>query len=169
MTCGIALGTATAVLLGVTAGQDRKPDEKPFNDAEFVKMAASGGMHEVELGKLASTQAKDAEVKKFAEMMVTDHGKANEELKKAAKEAGLEVPDKMNEEHQKEFDKFKDYKGTNFDQDYMKHMLSDHEKDVAEFKRASKEAKNPQIKDFAAKTLPVVQAHLDAARKIQPK
>jgi putative membrane protein len=169
MTCGIALNAATAVLLSITAGQDRKPVEKPFNDAEFVKMAASGGMHEVELGKLASVQAKDADVKKFAEMMVTDHGKANEELKKAAKEAGLEVPDKMNEEHQKEFDKFKDYKGTNFDQDYMKHMLSDHEKDVAEFKRASKEAKNPQIKDFAAKTLPIVQAHLDAARKIQPK
>jgi len=169
MNYAVAVNSMLSLLLVVVGGQGQKPDEKPFDDADFVAKAASGGMHEVELGKIAMTQAKNDDVKKFAEMMVTDHGKANDELKKAAKEAGVNVPDKMSEEDQKEVDKFKDYKGTNFDQDYMKHMLSDHEKDVALFKRASKEAKNPKIKDFATKTLPIVQAHLDQARKIQPK
>lgn len=168
MNYAIALNSILTLLLGFV-GQDRKPDQKPFDDAQFVQKAASGGLHEVELGKIGMTQAKSDDVKKFAEMLVTDHGKANDELKKCAKEAGIEVPDKMSEEDQKEVDKFKNYKGTNFDQDYMKHMLTDHEKDVALFKRASKEAKNPKIKDFAAKTLPVLQAHLDQARKIQPK
>jgi putative membrane protein len=169
MNYAVAVNSVLSLLLVVIGAPGQKPDQKPFDDAEFVKKAASGGMHEVELGKIAMTQAKNEDVKKFAEMMVTDHGKAGDELKKAAKEAGVNVPDKMSDEDQKEVDKFKDYKGTNFDQDYMKHMLSDHEKDVALFKRASKEAKNPKIKDFAAKTLPVVQAHLDQARKIQPK
>ena len=114
-------------------------------------------------------KARNADVKKFAEMMVNDHSKANEQLKKAAKDAGVDVPDKMTEEDQKLVDRFKNYKGSNIDQDYMKQMVSDHEKDIAEFKRASKEARNPKIKDFAAKTLPILQAHLDAAQKIQPK
>jgi len=162
------LNATLSLLLGV-GGQERRADQKPFDDATFVMKAASGGMHEVELGKIAQAQAKNDDVKKFAEMMVTDHTKANEELKKCAKEAGVDVPDKMREEEQKEVDRFKNYKGNNFDQDYMKHMVDDHEKDVALFKRASKEAKNPKIKEFATKTLPILQAHLDQARKIQPK
>src|SRR5205085_895143 len=121
---------------------------------EFVKMAASDGMHEVELGKIAAAATKNDDVKKFAEKMVTDHGKANEELKTAAKTAGLAVPEKVSDEHQKHIDKFKDYKGDNFDRDYMKHMVKGHTDAVALFTRASKEAKNPAIKDFAAKTLP---------------
>lgn len=154
--------------VGSPAGEDKKPADKPFDDATFVAKAASGGIHEVELGKLAAARASSDDVKKFAERMVTDHGKANEELKKAAQAAGLNVPDKMNDEHQKEFDRFKDYKGEDFDREYMKHMHRDHEHDVAEFTRASKEAKNPNVKAFAAKTLPVLQGHLEMAKKLQP-
>jgi len=149
-----------------TLGDDKKQDNKPFDDAEFVKMAASGGMHEVELGKVAADKAKDPAVKQFGQQMVTDHGKANEELKKTAKNAGLEIPDKMLEKHQKEFDRFKNLTGDQFDREYVKHMIKDHEEDVAEFTRASKEAKNPAVKEFATKTLPVVQKHLEAVKKL---
>ena len=169
MSFGIALNVTMTMLVGGFAGQAAPRNQKAFNDAEFVMKAASGGMAEVALGKIVDAKARNADVKKFAEMMVNDHSKANEQLKKAAKDAGVDVPDKMTEEDQKLVDRFKNYKGSNFDQDYMKQMVSDHEKDIAEFKRASKEARNPKIKDFAAKTLPILQAHLDAAQKIQPK
>jgi putative membrane protein len=170
MNCGACLQSGFIALVAMFAGgEDRKPDEKPFDDAEFVKTAASSGMLEVELGKLAMTQAKSDAVKKLAETLVTDHTKANDALKKAATDAGLTVPDKLNEEHQKHLDSFKNYKGDNFDRDYVKHMIAGHEKGAALYKLASKEAKNAQIKDFAAKTLPVVQAHLEAARKIEVK
>ncbi|HJZ53927.1 MAG TPA: DUF4142 domain-containing protein [Gemmataceae bacterium] len=159
-------GAAFFLVSVATSGEDRKPAPAPFDDAVFVAKAASGGIHEVELGKLAATRAKREEVKKFAQKMVEDHGKANEELKKAAKEAGLNVPEKMNDEHQKEFDHFKDFKGADFDKEYLRHMLDDHEKDVAEFTRASKEAKNLQIREFATKTLPVVQEHLELVKKL---
>jgi putative membrane protein len=154
-------------LPGIRAGDD-KPGDKPFDDTEFVQKAASGGMHEVALGKIATIKAKNANVKAFAELMVADHGKANEDLKKAAAAANIPVPDTMNEKHQKEVDRFKNYNGTEFDRDYMKHMIADHEHDAALFTRASKEAKNPAIKEFATRTLAVVQDHLKAAKKIQP-
>ncbi len=151
-----------AVAIGARA-EDKKAE--PFDDTTFVKMAASDGMHEVELGKIAAAAAKNDDVKKFAEQMVKDHSKANEELKAAAKAANIAVPDKIDEKHQKEIDRFKNYKGTNFDADYMKHMVTGHTEAVALFTRASKEAKNPQIKDFATKTLPTIQAHLEHAKK----
>ena len=169
MTRGTRLFAALALLTGLLAAraEDRKSEEKPFDDGEFVKTAASAGMHEVEISKLATTKAGDAEVKKFAQKMVDDHTKANEELKAAAKEAGLALPDKMLDKHQKHVDEFKTYKGDNFDADYLKHAVKDHEEGVALFTRATREAKNPKIKEFATKTLPVVKEHLEMAKKLQ--
>jgi len=155
-----------AAALVPLAADDTKP-AAAFDDAQFVAEAASGGMHEVELGKVAATKAKNEAVKKFGQMMVDDHSKANEELKKAAQSAGLTVPAKMNDHHQKELDKFKNYEGQDFDREYVKHMVDDHEKDVKEFTRASKDAKNAAVKGFATKTLPVLQGHLEKAKKLQ--
>ena len=152
--------------VGLRAAEDTKPGEKPFDDNEFVKKAASGGMHEVALGKIAQTKAKSEFVKSFAERMVTDHTKANENLKKAASAAGIALPEMMSEKDQKHVEHFQNYKGTNFDADYMKHMVSDHEADVALFTKASQEAKNPAIKEFAKTTLPTIQEHLKLAKKI---
>jgi len=155
-----------AAVLGARA-EDKKPaPDQPFDDQTFVNMAASDGMHEVELGKIAAAKAKNDDVKKFAEMMIKDHTAANEELKGAAKAANIPVPDKLSDKHQKDLDMFKDYKGTDFDKDYMKHMVADHTEAVALFTRASKEAKSKEIKDFATKTLPVIQKHLEEAKKL---
>lgn len=154
------------ILCSTTQGQERKPAQQPFDDAEFVKMAASDGMHEVMLGKIGSQKASRADVKKFAERMVADHTKAGEELKTAAKEAGVAVPEQMSDEHQKHVDKFKNYAGDNFDRDYMKHMVKDHEEAVALFTKATKQAKNPALREFAVRTLPTIQAHLDDAKKL---
>ncbi len=162
----LALAVAlVAGLVGVRA-DDKKPADQPLDDTTFVKTAASDGMHEVELGKIGAENAKSADVKKFAEMMVKDHTKANEELKAAAKAAGIEVPAKIDEKHQKHIDTFKNYKGDNFDRDYMKHMVTDHTEAVALFTRASKELKNKELKEFATKTLPHLQHHLEDAKKL---
>jgi len=159
---------AVALLAGAigTRADETKPVDLPFDDARFVQMAASDGMHEVELGKIGAAHTKNDDVKKFAERMVKDHSKANDDLKIAAKAADLPVPSKINETHQKHIDMFKDYKGTNFDADYMKHMVFDHTEALVLFARASKEAKNKDIQDFATRTLPVVQDHLEQAQKI---
>jgi putative membrane protein len=162
----IAAVAILAVVIGVRAADKPPAGDQLFDDATFVKMAAIDGMHEVELGKIGAAQAKNDDVKKFAEMMVKDHGKADEELKAAAKAANIAVPDKIDDKHQKHIDHFKNYMGTNFDDDYMKHMVADHTEVVALFTRASKEAKNKELKDFATRTLPVIQGHLEQAKKL---
>jgi putative membrane protein len=160
-----AVGLFLFGVAGLGVAEDTKPGSPPFDDAVFVKEAASGGMLEVALGKIMDGKAKNPAVKAFAERMVTDHTKANEELKKAAAAAGISVPEMLSDKDQKELEHFQNYKGVDIDTAYMKHMLKDHEQDVALFTQASKEAKNPSIKDFAAKTLPVIQEHLKLAKK----
>lgn len=163
---------AVAVALGVAALPARdnpRPDdkEKPFTDADFVTKAASGGMHEVELGKIAQENAANGEVKKFAERLATDHGKANKELMDVAKKANIPFPDKMLDEHVKEIDRFKKLKGSEFDQAFIKHTIEEHKKSVTAFERAGKDARDPGLKAFATKTLPTIKEHLDMAQKLE--
>ena len=163
---------AVAVALGVSAmpaDDNNRADDKdqPFTDAGFVTKAASSGMHEVELGRIAQENAANGEIKKFGERMVTDHGKANKDLMDAAKKANIPVPDKMLDEHVKHIDRFKKLKGSEFDQAYIKHMVESHTKGSALFERASKEARDPGLKAFAAKTLPTIKEHLELAQKLE--
>jgi putative membrane protein len=161
------LVTASALLAcAFSARAEDKPPAAAFEDGAFVKVAAIDGMSEVHLGQLAATQAKGQDVKDFAGQAAKDHAAANEGLKEAAKAAGIEVPAKIDEAHQKQYDAFKDYKGDDFDRDYAKTMVQSHTESVALYTRASKEAKDQGIKDYATKTLPTLQKHLEAAKKL---
>lgn len=129
-------------------------------DKMFTDAAAKGGMMEVMLGELAATNATNAKVKALGAMMVKDHGKANEELKTWAAKINHTLPVAMNAEQQKNYDNLKTKKGAEFDKAYTKLMVSDHEKDIAEFKKQSAQGTDADLKSFAAKTLPTLEHHL---------
>ncbi len=133
-------------------------------DKSFMEKAASGGMAEVEQGKLAQQKAQAPEVKQFADRMVQDHTKANDELKQIARSSQVQLPDKMDESAQKEMDKLQKLSGAQFDQEYMKHEVSDHKKDVKEFQKEAKSAKDPDVKRFASQTAPTLGEHLKMAQ-----
>ena len=135
----------------------------------FLTEAASGGMTEVELGKIASSKAQNAEVKKFAEMMVTDHSKANDELKALAATKKVTLPTTPIAKHQSVIQKLQGLSGAEFDKAYVDDMLEDHEKDVAEFEKQSQSNPDADVKAFAAKTLPTLKKHLDAIKALHAK
>jgi len=166
MAAGVLLLTLGWAVVSVSADEKKGDKTKAFDHAEFVKKAASGGMLEVELGKVAKQKGVSGEVRKFAERMIEDHTKANKELADVAKAAGYTVPEKLLPKHQEHLDMFKKDTSKNFDAQYVKHMLKDHEEDVEEFDRASREAKNGELKKFAAKTLPTLKEHLAMVKKI---
>jgi putative membrane protein len=140
---------------------------KGLTDNEFVTTAANSGMAEVAIGKLAQEKAKNADVKKLAERVVTDHTKANEELMRIAKDAGINVPDKTDADHESKVKHFGSEADKNFDKEFVNHMVEGHTKSVDLFTRASKELKNDQLRTFASNTLPTIKEHLDMAKKLQ--
>jgi putative membrane protein len=134
----------------------------------FAKDAAEGGMAEVKMGQLAAKNAKDPEVKKFGQMMVTDHSKANDELKALAAKKNYQLPTDIGS-HQSTYDKLSKLTGADFDKQYVDEMVDDHETDVKDFQREAENGTDPDVKAFAAKTLPTLQKHLDAIKAIQAK
>lgn len=136
-------------------------------DRKFVEEAAEGGQMEVELGQMAKQKASNDAVKQFGERMATDHSKANQELAQLAAGKGIELPKQPGRKAQSEQDRLSKASGSTFDREYVKMMVKDHEKDVAAFKRASQQAQDPDIKAWAAKTLPTLESHLKSIKQIE--
>jgi putative membrane protein len=134
----------------------------------FWTTAAQGGMAEVELGKLAAQKATNPEVKKFAQMMVTDHTKANEELKALAAKKNVTLPADMGSSHKSAMEDLAKLSGADFDKKYVEMMVDDHEEDVEFFDDKTSDS-DADIKAFASKTLPTLQKHLEAIKAIQSK
>jgi putative membrane protein len=126
-------------------------------DKTFMKKAAKGGTMEVAMGQVAEQKAQSEDVKSFGKRMVTDHGKANDELKSIASKKGFQLPSK---EHS--------IKWTS-DKAYIDAMVKDHEKDLAEFKEEASSGSDPDLKKFADDTAKMVQEHLDLAKETQGK
>ena len=128
-------------------------------------------MLEVELGRIASAKASNAEVKEFAARMVTDHSKGNAELTEIASTKSLQLPtqEQVKAKHQAAIDKLEKLEGAAFDREYMAAMVKDHDKDVALFEKQAKSGRDVALQAFAAKTLPTLREHQKMAKQINAK
>ena len=136
------------------------------DDAAFATKAAVGGMAEVALAKLALQKTASTQIKDFANMMITDHGKANDELMGIAKTKNITLPATVDADHQKKMDDLSKLTGNDFDKSYVDAMIDGHKKTLTLMQDEAKDGKDADLKAFAAKTAPVVQMHLDAINKI---
>jgi len=136
------------------------------DDAEFAVEAANGGMAEVALSKIAEEKATDPKVKEFAKQMVTDHTKANNELKALAASKNITLPSAPNEEKQKAAADLGGKSGSDFDKAYISQMKKDHDKTVKLFEDAQKDVKDAELKAFIDKTLPVIKAHAEHVKSL---
>ena len=138
-------------------------------DDNFMTKAAQGGMAEVELGRLAASKAQNAEVKKYAQMMIEDHTNANTELKSLATKKSVTLPTEVNAEQKATMEKLKALSGADFDKAYVETMVSDHKKTVDLFQTESTGGTDADAKAFASKTLPTLKKHLEMIQEIQSK
>ena len=157
--------TADATSTGATGGTSSNVAPA---DKEWVTQAGMAGMAEVQMGNVALQKASSADVKAFAQRMVTDHSKGNEELSQLVTTKGLTLPAQLDSEHQNALDHLNGLSGAEFDKAYMQHMVADHEKAVTLFQNGSNSA-DPDIKGWASKTLPTLQEHLKLAQEVSGK
>ncbi|RYY11822.1 MAG: DUF4142 domain-containing protein [Chitinophagaceae bacterium] len=144
-------------------GTTTKVDEEAGN---FMKMAAVGGMMEVEAGKLAQTNGSSQAVKDFGAKMVADHTAAGNELMALASNNQVMIPTSLPPAEQKHVDEMKKMSGKAFDAHYMGMMVNDHAKTVGMFRDATR-SKHADVRAFAEKTLPTLEGHHTEAKKIK--
>jgi putative membrane protein len=173
----VAFATASAAQQPPTGAQQPYPKpatQKPATqssshaagDTSFAIKAAQANFAEVELGKLAQQKAMSEDVKKFAQMMIDDHTKALDDLKSAAGTKNVTWPTTLDAEHKKLSDKLSKLNGNAFDREYMQAMVDGHKKVAADLRKESQSGSDSDLKTWASKTLPTVEAHLKQAETV---
>lgn len=157
--------SATATTTGITGGTSSTAQPA---DKEFVVNAGMAGLAEVQMGNLALKNARSADVKAFAQRMVSDHSRSNAELSQLVTAKGLALPAELAGKHQQALEHLQTLSGAEFDKAYMQHMVTDHQEAVTLFQTGTTAA-DADIQAYASKTLPILQQHLELATTVAGK
>jgi putative membrane protein len=133
----------------------------------FLAKAIEGNLAEVQMGELAQKNGQSAEVKSYGQMLQQDHSAANQKATDAAKKLAVNPPSAPNPKQKADYDKMAKWQGAAFDKAFAQHMIMDHKKDIAEYKKAAK--KNDDAGQYAKDSLPVLEKHLQTAQSLQKK
>jgi len=128
-------------------------------DQAFVDKAATSNLAEIKTAQLALDRASSPEVKRYAQMIIEDHQKAMDQLKKIAQDEGITLPTDVTPEQQHRIDKLSKLQGPAFDQMFLKEMAKSHDDAVKTFQRAANELNDPQLRSYAENTLPTLREH----------
>ena len=157
----LSLGTATLMAISIAnASAKDKPSET------FLKKAIEGNFAEVSMGDLAQKNGQSDDVKSYGKMLSTDHAAANQKAMDAAKGLGMNPPSGPNAKQKADYDKMSKMSGTAFDKMFATHMVADHQKDIAEYKKATKN--KDAAGEYAAGQIDTLQKHLDTAKSLKP-
>ena len=152
---------------GTRNAETNKDDKLARSDRKFIQEAAEGGMFEVQVAQLAASKATDPAVKDFANKLAHEHELANNELVQLANSKHVELPAAPPRGKRHDIEKLGKMNGAAFDREFVKEVgIKDHEKDIKKFEKAANDAKDPELKAWAQKTLPHLREHLAIAQKL---
>ena len=156
---------ATSVMLNTAQAADLA-----MVDKRFLENAAQSNKTEIEGSQLAKTKTKNPDILSFAEKLIEDHTKANSELAALAKSKGVEVPNEPSIMEKGKLKYLSTRDGAGFDESFVNNIgIAAHEVTIKLFETAAKEAKDPEIKQFAQKMLPELNMHLEHAKELKAK
>lgn len=160
--CAPALAQSTSEKIGVNSALGVSP-----STSDFVTEAATGDLFEIRSSEMALKKG-DAATRHFAKRMITDHQKVSSELKGLlqTKKINVTIPDAPNSSQQAMLDKLTTLNGAEFDKQYRQDQTSAHKEAVSAFQRYAKSGDNPDLKQWAEKTAPTLEHHLEMAREL---
>jgi putative membrane protein len=141
-------------------------DREMTNDLPFLREAAGVNLMEIRLGQLAQSKASNAAVKQFGQRMVNDHTRLEQDLSSMVSANGIALNPTLTPAQSDNIARLQNLSGPQFDQAYMSMMIQGHQTDVAQFDTQSRNADSPQVREFAARSLPILQQHLSLAQQV---
>jgi putative membrane protein len=180
-TYGLALAVLAALVLSVAPAvwAQTSPTPAPSitkseddskldrSDRKMLQDLAQGNMAEVDAGKMALEKSQNAEVKKFAQQMIDDHGSALAGVQALARAKNVTLPDGAGAMAKTKVTALKALSGNLFDREYAKRSgVGDHESTVKLLQKIQKDGKDSDLKALADKMLPAVEHHLEMAREL---
>lgn len=159
---GYHSGSAT----GTAATDTTKKGNLTSSDARFLRDVAEANQGEIDMAQIAVQKSQNADVKQYAQKLLDDHTAQQKQLQQLAQQKGVTLKEKPEMRENHEIHRLNDASAKNFDKDYLKYMIKDHEKDIKAFQKEADKATDPDVKSFASGAVPTLQQHLNAARQL---
>ena len=157
----------SAAAVGGSSSPVNETNESKIDEdgTAFMKAASLGSSMEIELGKYAMQNSQNDKVKEFAAKMVADHTLAKSDIMKIGQRSGILLPTDYPSDIKTHMEEMMKLKGAAFDEHYVGMMVKDHAKTITLFKTAES-LRDDVLKDYATKTLPVLQTHQKLANEL---
>lgn len=143
-----------------------KSDQQVAIDKIFVKKAMQGSLAQVQLGQLTLQKSTNDQVKKFAQKMIDDHTKLNDQMKPVAQQLRVDIPTEVSKKDKGLMGKMQGLSGAAYDQAYIKDMVKDHKQDLSEFQMEASNGHDPSVKDAAMQGSKIISEHLQMAQQL---
>jgi putative membrane protein len=135
-------------------------------DADFLREANRANLASIAMGRLAVRQGGSDQVRTYGQRMIDDHMNMSEDLVGIARSKSVDLPTQLPSEAQSDVARLEGMSGMDFDREYTRQMVSDHQNVLDAFDRESRIGGDPQIRGFAARSLPIIQGNLQTAQDI---
>ncbi len=142
------------------------PNQPTPMDRMFVSRAMQGSMAEVQIAQLTLQKSSNDQVKQFAQRMIDDHTKLNEQMKPVADQLGVTAPDQISKNDRKTIAKLQGLSGSAYDQAYIRDMVKDHKQDLSQFQTEASSGQDQTVKDAANQGSKVIAQHLQMAQQL---
>lgn len=136
-----------------------------WSDKRFVTKVADNSQDEAALAKLAAERASNPDVRNYAQRLVQDHSKVNQELMTLASAKNVEID--RDDQKDRAYRRLSDKSGQEFDREFVEHMIDQHEKDIKMFEKAASDAKDQDVRQFASQNVGSLREHLRKAQSLQ--
>jgi putative membrane protein len=134
-------------------------------DRQFITKAVQGNLAETAMGRLAQQKAGSDGVRSFGQMLEQDHSSANQQATSAASSLNVTVPTQPNRLQRAAYNRMSKLSGNRFDREFVKHMVTDHRKDISDYRKQARRS-DGQVSAYAQATLPTLQKHLETAQSL---
>jgi putative membrane protein len=139
------------------------------SDRDFLKKAEEGDIRERDIGRVVAEKSQNKDVKDYAQMLVDDHTKDLRKVTDLMNQKGMPQPKDLPKVNNEALDKLNGMSGPGLDREFVKIMVEDHQKDIAEYQKEAGAAKDEDVKYYAMHTQPTLQEHLQKAQDLQQK
>jgi putative membrane protein len=153
---------------GMSSSMAMPADMTPEDRLSYVRMAGASDMFEIQSSQMALSRAQRADTRQYAQMLVTHHTQTTQATMQAAQAAGLNPPPPMLMSMQRRMlDQLRRASGASFDRLYFTQQVPAHEMALALHTNYSRSGDTPSLRATAASAIPIVQQHLDGARRMR--
>lgn len=132
----------------------------------YARMAGSSDIYEKQSSQLILADAQNADVRRYAEMMVSDHTNTTAQLLAAAKQSGVVADPKLLTKHAQMLQQLRRVGAPAREKTYVRQQVMAHQEALALHQGYASKGDNPALRQVATAAVPIIQAHLTEAQRI---